>query len=40
VTNSHAFQMLPVASAALITVVGLVMTAVALGYVKAPWLQA
>jgi len=37
VTNSAAFQMLPIASAALITVVGLVMTAVALGYVKAPW---
>jgi nickel/cobalt exporter len=37
VTNSPGFQMLPVASAAVITVVGLVMTAVALGFVKAPW---
>lgn len=35
--GNPAFQILPIASAVVITIVGLVMTAVALGYVKAPW---
>lgn len=37
VTNSPFFRMLPVLSAGVITVVGLVMTAVALGLVKTNW---
>lgn len=39
VRTSPAFTMLPVLSAAVITVVGLLMTAAALGIVNAPWLQ-
>ncbi len=39
IRSSPIFTMLPVISAAVITVVGLLMTAAALGIVNAPWLQ-